>query len=103
MFFSKYSSHVHIDMKLLYLILTTKGINKMNNDLKNTAKLLENNINFFYENGDEKIANKVYDVIDFIENLIYDVQSSKSEKEYEINLENILYTKYYYLKMFLHL
>ena len=44
----------------------------MLSDLEMSAKSLNKCIDFFYKNGDEELANKVYDVIDFIEEYIYD-------------------------------
>ena len=39
-------------------------------DLEMSARSLERYINFFYENGDKEIADKVYDVVDFIQEQI---------------------------------
>jgi hypothetical protein len=38
----------------------------MLSDLEMSASSLERYFNFFYENGDKEIADKVYDVVDFI-------------------------------------
>ena len=38
----------------------------MLSDLEMSARSLERYTNFFYENGDKEIADKVYDVVDFI-------------------------------------
>ena len=42
----------------------------MLSDLEMSARSLERYINFFYENGDKEIADKVYDVVDFIQEQI---------------------------------
>jgi hypothetical protein len=46
-------------------------------DLEMSAKSLNRYIDFFYKNGDEELANKVYDVIDFIEEYKYDNEGGK--------------------------
>ena len=50
----------------------------MQSDLEMSARSLKRYINFFYENGDKEIADKVYDVVDFIQEQIEQNPNYKS-------------------------
>jgi len=77
--------------QLLHKEINVKTMSKaesMLSDLEMSAKSLERYINFFYENGDKnlsaytdsgkEIANKVYDVVDFIQEQIEQNPNYKS-------------------------
>jgi len=59
-------------------IKTNTKEESMLSDLEMSAKSLERYINFFYENGDKEIADKVYDVVDFIQEQIKQKRNYKS-------------------------